>query len=108
MKSKIRKKRKETDAEIVARSMHRMRNPVIMIATKRRYPTKDFQKRFGCTYLCIHSWAYHAPRISTIRKIARKIRIDPTQLMYKVMTWREENWDKNPVLYVRKYIKEMD
>ena len=108
MKSKIRRKRKETDAEIVARSMHRMRNPIIMIASKRKYPTKDFQKKFNCTYLCICNWALHAPRLSTIRKIARKLRMDPTELMYQVMTWREEKWDKNPIAYVRKYIKEMD
>ncbi len=108
MKSRVRKKGKESDAQIVARSMHRMRNPIMKIANKRRYATKDFKKKFDCTYICVSNWALHAPRASTIRKVARKLRIDPTELMYQIMNWREEKWDRDPVAYVRKHIKEMD
>ena len=108
MKSKVRKKGKESDAQIVARSMHRMRNPVMKIANKRRYATKEFQRKVGCTYICVRSWALQGPRTDTIYKIAKKLRLNPTELMCQVMTWREEKWDNDPVAYVRKHIKEMD
>jgi hypothetical protein len=78
------------------------------IANKRRYDNKYFKKKFDSTYLCVSNWALHAPRASTIRKVARKLRIDPTELMYQIMNWREEKWDRDPVVYVRKHIKEMD
>lgn len=108
MKSKLKKAGSETNAEIVARSMHRMRNPLMIIATEKGIATKDFKKRFNCNYMSIRNWTMHSPRISTVRKIARKLRIDSIELMYEIMIWREEEWDKNPVAYVRKYIKEMD
>jgi len=110
MKSRFRRKVKvkESDALTVARSIHRMRNPIMKIANKRRYATKEFKKKFDCTYICVSNWALYAPRTSTIYKIARKLRMDPTELMYQIMSWREEKWDRNPVAYVRKHIKEMD
>ena len=46
--------------------------------------------------------------IESLDKIAKKLRLNPTELMCQVMTWREEKWDNDPVAYVRKHIKEMD
>ena len=108
MKSRLKIRGKESDAHIVARSMHRMRNPIMKIANKRRYATKEFKKKFDCTYIAVNTWALHEPRVSTIRKVARKLRIDPIELTYQIMSWREEKWDRDPVAYVRKHIKEMD
>jgi hypothetical protein len=108
MKSKLRKAGSETNAEIVARSMHRMRNPLIIIATEKGIATKDFKKKLGCHYMTIRSWYMNAPRIRTITKIAKKLKVHPTKLMYDVMTWRAEKWDRNPIAYVCKHIKSMD
>ena len=108
MKSRVRKKGKESDAQIVARSMHRMRNPIMKIANERGYAVKEFKEKFGCTYDSVRNWALNPPSIKMICKIARKLKINSTELMFQVMSWREEKWDRNPVAYVCKHIKEMD
>ena len=108
MKSRVKKSLCETNAEIVARSMHRMRNPLIAIATKKGIATKDFKKKIGCNYMTIRAWQISAPRAQTIDMIAKKLKLHPTKLMHRMMTWRAEKWYRDPVAYVCKHIKSMD
>jgi len=88
----------------IAGMMHGLRNPVLNLMRIKKIDPKSFDKKAGISYQATKNWntgLVERPRPDTVKKIAKFLNVDAVELMRDVQCWINEDWESNPIEYIK-------
>ena len=100
----------KSSSYIIAKKIHHLNNPVFKIMCKKNINSKDLAKKNRFVLNAIQNWNYNLsrPRPTTVKRIAKFLKVDPVELMMNIQVWIDEDWEHSPKEYIYENIDNLD